>query len=497
MTDLKNSYRQIFDKKTPQELHDLARIKRFMERLTADGEFRKALSENAGNPFPVAKQFDIEIDPLELLPLWHRNYLKYRNDPCLSDKKWPLAEAWDTHIKTILKHRDALVGQGTPQTNKKFSAWRERQIKRCNSELGSSALSIVHPVVAYELSQGCSVGCWFCGISADSFKGSYSYSDENAQLWQGVLKQSLEIMGPAASTGFCYWATDPCDNPEYDRFLEDYHKVFGVLPQTTTAIPLKDIELTRRIMALHQKYMCNPNRFSVLTVGILDRIYKTFTPDDLLYTELVIQTKNSLLTKAAAGKALEKYKREQQKARSDAPRTDVVKSSAELDHSTIACVSGFLVNMMSRTVELIAPTRASETWPKGYRIYGARHFNNPQDYGRAISDLIDTYMPESVTGNTILSFRSDLEYSPSAEGYVLEGKYYKFSFTSLPFAKRMGELIHGANLTADQIMDKLIAQGEDIFLILTAIQELYDLSVLNDDPAYKRFKYQEYKLVPA
>lgn len=491
--DSKSSYSQIFAKKTPQELYDLARIKRFMERLTADGAFRKALSENSDNPFPIAKQFGIEIDPLELLPLWHRNYLKYRNDPCLSDKKWPLAEAWDAHIKTILKHRDALVEQGTSRTNNKFSAWRERQIKRCNSELGSSALSIVHPVVAYELSQGCTVGCWFCGISADSFKGSYNYTDENAQFWQGVLKQSLAIMGPAASTGFCYWATDPCDNPEYDRFLEDYYKVFGVLPQTTTAIPLKNIELTRRIMALHQKYMCNPNRFSVLTVGILDKIYETFTPDELLYTELVVQTKNSLLTKAVAGKALEKYKRNQKKILG-ITKTDVIKSSTELDHSTIACVSGFLVNMMSQTVELIAPTRASETWPKGYRIYGTRHFNNPEEYGKAISDLIDTYMAESVAGDTILSFRSDLEYSPTAEGYVLEGKYYKFTSTSLPFAKYMGELIHGANLTADQILDKLITKGEDIFVALTAIQELYDLSVLNDDPAYRRLKYKEYKL---
>lgn len=496
MTDLRNSYRQTFSKKTPQELYDLARIKRFMERLTADGEFRKALSENADNPFPVAKQFGIEIDPLELLPLWHRNYLKYRIDPGLSDKKWPLAEAWDTHIKTILKHRDALVGQGTSQTNKKFTAWRERQIKRCNSELGSSALSIVHPVVAYELSQGCSVGCWFCGISAESFKGSFSYSDENAQLWLGVLEQSLAIMGPAASTGFCYWATDPCDNPEYDRFLEDYHKVFGVLPQTTTAIPLKNIELTRRIMALHEKYMCNPNRFSVLTVGILDKIYKTFTPDELLYTELVIQTKNSLLTKAVAGKALEKYKKNQQKGL-EAPKSEVVKSSAEFDHSTIACVSGFLVNMMSQTVELIAPTRASEAWPKGYRIYGSRHFNNAQEYGRAISDLIDTYMPESVTGDTVLSFRSDLEYSATAQGYVLEGKYYKFTFAGFPFAKRMGELIHSANLTADQILGALTAEGEDIFVVLAAIQELYDLSVLNDDPTYRRFKYKEYRLAAA
>lgn len=494
--DSKSSYRQIFSTKTPQELYDLARIKRFMERLTADGEFRKALSENSDNPFPIAKHFGIEIDPLELLPLWHRNYLRYRNDPCLSDKKWPLAEAWDAHIKTILKHRDALVEQGTSRTNNKFTAWRERQIKRCNSELGSSALSIVHPVVAYELSQGCTVGCWFCGISADSFKGSYNYSDENAHFWQGVLKQSLAIMGPAASTGFCYWATDPCDNPEYDRFLEDYYKVFGVLPQTTTAIPLKNIELTKRIMALHQKYMCNPNRFSVLTVGILDKIYKTFTPDELLCTELVVQTKNSLLTKAVAGKALEKYKRDQRKLLG-VPKTDVIKSSAELDHSTIACVSGFLVNMMSQTVELIAPTRASETWPKGYRIYGARHFNNPEEYGKAISDLINTYMPESVAGDTLLSFRSDLEYCPTAEGYVLEGKYYKFTSTSPPFAKYMGELIHGANLTADQILDKLITRGEDIFVALTAIQELYDLSVLNDDPAYKRFKYKEYKLLEA
>jgi radical SAM family RiPP maturation amino acid epimerase len=493
MTELKNNYRQIFSNKTPQELHDLARIKRFMERLTADGEFRKALSENVDDPFPIAKQFGIEIDPLALLPLWHRNYLKYRNDPSLSDRKWPLAEVWDTHIKTILKHRDALVGQGASQINSKLNAWRERQIKRCNSELGNSAMSIVHPLVAYELSQGCSVGCWFCGISAESFKGSFSYSDENAQLWLGVLEQSLAIMGPAASTGFCYWATDPCDNPEYDRFLEDYHKVFGVLPQTTTAIPLKNIALTKRIMALHEKYMSIPNRFSVLTVGMLDKIHEAFTPDELLCTELVVQTKTSLLTKAVAGKALEKYKKHQNKEL-NAPKSDAVKSGAELDHSTIACVSGFLVNMVSKTVELIAPTRASEAWPKGYRIYGSRRFNSAQEYGQAITELIDSCMPQSVTGDTVLSFRGDLLYFATAQGYVLEGKYQKFTFAGFPFAKRMGELIQGATLTADEVLGELIADGADIFVALKAIQELHDLSVLNDDPASKGSKFREYRL---
>ncbi len=474
---LPNKYTEIFASKTVQELHDLARIKRFMERLVADGKFRKALSENVEDPFPVAKEFGIEIDPLDLLPLWNREYFKYRKTP--EDDTWPLAQAWDAYMDEMITHRNSIREKGDmSEANPLFHAWRERQINRGASELGCSSDAIVHPVIAYELSQGCSIGCWFCGISARSFEGNYTYTEENARLWQGVLKGSKQVFGSAARTGFCYWATDPCDNPDYDKFIHDHYQIIGNLPQTTTAGPMKNIPLTKRIMALHHKYMSLPNRFSVLSVRMLDKIHQEFTPDELMYTELVVQTKEAIQAKAIAGRAMERQQKFDQ--------TDSGKSVSNInvDHSTIACVSGFLVNMVAKTVQLVAPTRASETWPKGYRVYDTRSFNTAEEYTKTLIDLINTYMPDSIPANSKLSFRRDLDYAPVSEGYKLTTDNVTYSCNIYPFMKIMGEMIKEGDMTGGQILSKLVSDGEDVFAVSSAMQRLFDLGLLNDDPAF-------------
>src|SRR5262245_10451126 len=53
----------------------------------------------------------------------------------------------------------------------------------------------------------------------------------------------------------------------------------------------------------------------------------------------------------------------------------------------IACVSGFLTNMVERTVRLVSPTRPGDHWPLGYRVYGERSFATASDFRRAVEDL--------------------------------------------------------------------------------------------------------------
>jgi len=35
----------------------------------------------------------------------------------------------------------------------------------------------------------------------------------------------------AAGRGFCYWGTDPMDNPDYEKFCLDFHEVLGIFPK--------------------------------------------------------------------------------------------------------------------------------------------------------------------------------------------------------------------------------------------------------------------------
>lgn len=467
-------YRGIFDRRTPEQLRTLAHIKRFMERLVADSDFRAALAEHVDNPKVVTGRYGIDVDPAQMLPLWRSTYLHHRFKP--ERTEWPLAVLWDEYMKEMLRHRDLLRDEGDMSAaNPRFHTWRERQIRRCMSELGGSAPSITHPVIAFELSEGCTVGCWFCGLSADRFKGHYEYSEENAALWRGVVGVASELFGSAARTGFCYWATDPCDNPDYDRFLRDYYQITGALPQTTTAAPLKDLALTRRILALFDQYRTVTNRFSVLTTKQLNQIHATFSPEELMGVELVMQSKESLTAKAEAGRARERKEKLRTVNKSEAI------SLVERDHTTIACVSGFLISMRSGRIQLVTPVPGSERWPLGYRIVAERFFRTPEEFRIGVENIIDEHMPAYLPPDQSVRFRRDLQYEAGEGRFNLRSRNVEHRILDDVAPVSIGALIASGKLTASELISQAAANGAGVLAVADLLDQLYGAGILEDD----------------
>jgi radical SAM family RiPP maturation amino acid epimerase len=474
------AYRKIFDSRTPEEMRELAQTKRFMEKISGDPKFRQALKDANGDYRSVVAAYGIDIDPMLALPLFANTHFKYRFEN--ADDRWPIAKRWDQYMRDMIANRDMIREEGSAaEANPRFHAWRQRQIARGLSELGASAAAITHPILSYELSDGCTVGCWFCGISADRFK-SFAQYEEVRDLWRGVLQVGVDLFGQATQTGFCYWATDPSDNPDYDKFIYDHYEVTGALPQTTTAAPLKDIALTRRIMALFEKYRSVTNRFSVINLKMLERVHAAFTADELMGVELVLQNRESLTTKASAGRAAE-YKTKQIEAGRSGKIAEI-----EMDHSTIACVSGFLVNMVNKTVRLVSPTRAGERWPLGYRVYAEEKFSTPEEFRAILVKMMDDWMPEHLHGSHVLSFRPDLAYHRYPDGFELRSKGYTHAVRGLEFAGLLGDLIHKGDKTAGEICEIVVKAGGDIFVVTDALSQIYDIGVLDDDPKYGTIK---------
>ena len=52
--------------------------------------------------------------------------------------------------------------------------------------------------LAFELSEGCSVGCPFCGFAVKGLRGIFRYTDENALLWRETLRRLHALIGDAA-----------------------------------------------------------------------------------------------------------------------------------------------------------------------------------------------------------------------------------------------------------------------------------------------------------
>ncbi|MBT5433533.1 MAG: radical SAM family RiPP maturation amino acid epimerase [Alphaproteobacteria bacterium] len=469
-------YREMFEKRTPEELYTVAQIKRFMERLVGDAEFREKLGEHQDNPKRVADEYGIDIDPAMARPLYSAAHLRYRRTEEVV--QWPLAVMWDSWIDDMKRHRDLIRETGRcAEVNPAFDAWRERQVMRCISELGATATSITHPIVAYELSEGCSVGCWFCGIAADRFKGWQPYTPEVAELWRGMLGAMVDLFGQSSQTGFCYWATDPADNPDYAKFIEDFYHVTGGLPQTTSAAPLKDLDLTYEVLGLFDRYRTVTNRFSIINFKSLRDVHDKFSAEELLGVELVQQQNEALGGKADAGRARVRRLKLQASGKADrGPKFNA-------DHGTIACVSGFLVNLMERTVRLVAPTRADEVWPLGYRVYAEESFETAEDYRRVVEGMVERFMPMVVPSDVILGFRRDLEYRQIPGGFELVTNTHCCTFDQQPFARMMGDLIETGGLSTSQVASQVLQAGHNVFLVYEMLQELFDKGFLNDDPA--------------
>ena len=436
----------------------MAHAKRLLERWEGDDAFRALLEQD---PEGAVRQYGLRADAVALRPVWDSHW-----DQTLPVD--PSVERYRAFILEKLAHRDELRTTSAPLASN-FHAWRTRQMVRTTSQLGPvKSHGIVHPLIAFELSKGCSVGCWFCGISAPKLGDLFPYTDANRGLWRDVCTVWREEIGPAAAQGFLYWATDPLDNPDYEKFCCDFHELCGYFPQTTTALPLRDVARTKRLLRLSEERGCLLNRFSLLTLKILDRVHAEFTAEELAFVELVLQIRKEALSKAVAGRALEKARKTVE---------------GDYETSTIACVSGFLVNMVERTMKLISPVPASERWPLGYRIHGEGTFRDGEEFRTLLRALTSTeVMPASVPREGRLAFRPDLTWQMEGEALVVSSHYLRQIFQGLPpnALARMGEMLAaGTHVSAEVALES----GADLPSAFLLLNRMLALGVLDEDPA--------------
>jgi radical SAM family RiPP maturation amino acid epimerase len=398
------AYNGFFRNLEPAQRHTLARTKRFIETWLAYPDLRDAIAAKAreGGSFDALEDaHDIACDIGEIVP-----WMGIPDLPPAPQAIPANVRLWLDYRKMLTALRPAIRQAGdTGGVNVAFDRWRTRNMLRCDGELGLAAASaITHPVIAFELSDGCSVGCWFCGVSAERFRGNWSYS-ENQDEWRGIVGQTAAFFGPAAGTAFCYWATDPSDNPDYPDFIADLSAATGVLPQTTTAAPLRNPALIRRVLAMAAQSAGQPNRFSVLTRKQLKEIYRVFSPDELLQVELVLQMPGAGAPKAISGRARSKA----------GTHGDLATSM----HATIACVTGFLVNLPRRQIRLVTPVQSSDQVPDGFRVLGQANYHDAVSFGEALRDLARRCIVQSLDSTDPLRLRPAAAYETTDDGFAV------------------------------------------------------------------------------
>ncbi len=377
-------------------------IKRFMEYQTMIPGFSE---EVAKAPAETMQKYGFPLNPEDAAfkPMDPKNPKKHM-EAIYPDSKAPL---YAEFMNRKFRHLEELTQDCRPD-HEKFATWREIQMSRCVLDLGPQYTSVIHTPLIFEMAVGCSVGCEFCGLNAGPLKELFRYTDENAALWKDILTRAKGLIGYAAGEGTLYFASEPLDNPDYEKFQKDYTEIFGTLPQITTATASRHIERLRPLINELNEDGRFIYRFSVLSQEIYHELCKAFTPGELALVELLPQydeapghhfanTGRHVATHETIEELWDLQDRILKAQESGDEIPDVIVSGS------ISCISGFLVNMCTKTITLTTPTWSDDAHPNGQIILAKEHFTDAADFQAKLEMMIErdmkTYLsPKDVIG---------------------------------------------------------------------------------------------------
>jgi radical SAM family RiPP maturation amino acid epimerase len=474
------------------EIKQTAQLKRFNEWLQADSTLRRRLNDDDGltpEQEEWLKKIGVDIDINDMSFFWKYPveidaYLilaangqegKIQDELKEIADKYPLLELWGKYSKSRGNPNALDQWLDFESIHIKFNAWRKRRMSAVKSELGLFGVRIGHPVFAFELNEGCSVGCWFCSFAANKLSATLDYPQKRGEALS-IVRQCCEIFGrEMIPMSLPYYRTEPHDNPHYIDFLKDFEKETGAVLCTSTAV-CNDIDWVKDLLNYYQKredgsVYCWP-RLSILSLEALRKIHTSFTPLEIMDMELLIQVKDHVKPKVTGGRIL----KEQAGLREvEDFSTDRGSLAASVPQGTIACVSGFNINLATRSIMIFSPCYTSNKWPHGFRVYGSAVYTDENDFSEVIKGLVERSIFLSPPKDAIIKFRDDIVFRPTETGFDLATPNQLHHFKGKDKCGPLGQLIAEGSHTYAQISEILIKEHKVNPVVLsTVVRQFFD-----------------------
>lgn len=482
-----NTYLKVLEAFTQDELNQISQVKRFFECYDGDAEFRASVNSGhfSDKQIKRMKQIGIEFDLKEMSLLWEnpdllKNYLSIVSGESqktdheqITLNQYPLLELWLRFaLRRKAQYRDVCMHRSPPTKSVRYEKWRNRRIASAESELGGFNHFIDHPTLAIELADGCSVQCWFCSFSAGKLKGVLDY-EQNRPFFRDIVQSCTELLGPTAGFALLYYATEPYDNPHYIDYMKDFAEITGSDVCTSTAVCTDKKWIDDLITFYRPKNLPWP-RLSVLSEGMLRRIHDNHSPQQLLHVNMIMQMKDSEREKVSGGRIFEQ--KPDMRACDDTNRLpDIV------PQGTIACVSGFYINPVTKIIRLISPCYTSRKWPLGYRIFDEASFDTAEDFQKVMASMIERNMPETLSEDMPLKLRDDLVIKIFDDGFDLSSPNQIHHFRKKKIFRSLGGLFTGLPVTFGEALNILTESGEHSFFeAQAALNNLFNNGFLDE-----------------
>lgn len=482
-------YTDLFTPFTPAELALLPQIKRFFECYEGDQELRNNLIGNqvTAEQRALLKEIGITFEIEALSPVWagkdlfERAIKEPESDATAQVEALvaahPILELW---VRYKIRKTQLYVGQKqwvttTPSDSRRYTQWRRRRIQATKSELGNYGYEIDHPSLAIELAVGCSVGCYFCAFDAKKLEKVFDITvPENRQLFREMSASLRQRLGWCSGHALLYWSTEPADNPHYVEFMKEYQEVTGCSVCTATA--RADEKWVSDLLAHYRPQNQPWPRISVLTRSIMYKIHKRFTPDEARDMTLLMQQKDGeeARMKVPGGRdkmlaKLDTYDDMREMEIERRPEDMVV------PQGSIACVSGFLINIIEKSIKLISPCYTTKERRYGYRVFDEVSFTDGADFDRQIVSMIERKMVFEPYDAMPMRFRDDLRYRPRPDGFQLTTRHEVHHLLGDEAYAPLGELLNQGTLTYAELIDQLVDErGLNPMMVVAAIKGLFD-----------------------
>ena len=433
-----------------------AKFKRCQEWYCIDPDFRARMEDDPRQAL-ASLGFGEALDavPVRRAIRWILFRERGEDDPL----KNPYVLAAQQREPLLLAHLQRCHSREGYGSEKLFAYELAAQARcRMESRLVRQNQFIYYYPFAMELSKGCSVQCSFCGFAAEPHQGDFRYTPENRDLFRGVIQRSFGYFGPILGCCPPYFATEPFDNPDYEKFMADFRQITGLLPQTTTAVANRAPQRLRDWMAAVGPQGLEEHaavRISIRSLGQFKKIAALFTPEELVNVELVANNPESLHRYSDSGRAAHHQ----------------VGSRAASRYS-ICCLSGMKVNFVERSVTFLEPELPDERYPLGYSVKEVRHFKTVEEFSKILEDFDRLYVHARLPRELPLYFNQNVTIRDSEDVYLFLGDGCGYRIGKNPFTRKIVEGIP-ENRSFAEIISRFSVTPEDSQRLYAAFQELF------------------------
>jgi hypothetical protein len=153
--------------------------------------------------------------------------------------------------------------------------------------------------------------------------------------------------------------------------------------------------------------------------------------------------------------------------------------------TSIAHVSGFLLNMVDMTVKMMSPCPADDNWPTGHWTVDYRRFTGASSLESALTTLIDHHSKPELGPNDPIHLRSDIRIDPidSPDVLNLRNNVTEVGVSCRGFdADRLARVLTPGDMTLTGLPPVTTGDGELTALTAT-LKSMYRQGLFEENPA--------------